>query len=131
MRSGRLITFRAPSGLGTYRRQIRTRQRHQLVRRIKLGALLLNGKFKEAIDVILQPKMKESAKIKQAKEKYIETQDAQEALENVPQIYAHRTRDIRSASGKGRENDFSGQLLAIPSKMKRMYIKCLPELFVE
>ena len=50
----------------------------------KIGALLLNGKFKEAIDVILQPKMKESAKIKQAKEKYIETQDAQEALRTFP-----------------------------------------------
>ena len=88
----------------------------------KIGALLLNGKFKEAIDVILQPKMKESAKIKQAKEKYIETQDAQEALRTFPRFMHIERAILEVQAAKGRENDFSGQLLAIPSKMKRMYI---------
>ena len=66
--------------------------------------------------------MKESAKIKQAKEKYIETQDAQEALRTFPRFMHIERAILEVQAAKGRENDFSGQLLAIPSKMKRMYI---------
>lgn len=88
----------------------------------KIGALLLNGKFKEAVDVILQPKMKESTKIKQAKEKYLETKDAQEALRTIPRFMHIERAILEVQAAKGRENDFCGQLTAIPSKMKRMYI---------
>ena len=88
----------------------------------KIGALLLNGKFEEAIDVILQPKMKESAKIKRAKERYLETKDAQEALRTIPRFMHIERAILEVQAAKGREKDFSGQLNAIPSKMKRMYI---------
>ena len=71
---------------------------------------------------ILQPKMKESTKIKQAKEKYLETKDAQEALRTIPRFMHIERAILEVQAAKGRENDFCGQLTAIPSKMKRMYI---------
>jgi len=90
----------------------------------RIGALLLNGEFKRAIDLILQPKFtkNESLKIKQAKERYLKDQDAKEALKTFPRFMHIERAILEVKATKGRENDLSGQLSAIPSKMKRMYI---------
>ena len=60
--------------------------------------------------------MKESTKIKQAKEKYLETKDAQEALRTIPRFMHIERAILEVQAAKGRENDFCGQLSAIRAR---------------
>ena len=90
----------------------------------RIGASLLKGEFKRAIDIILQPRRNnsESQKVRCPKERYLENEDAHEALKTFPRSMHIERAILEVKAKKGRETDFSGQLLAIPTKIRSMYI---------
>ncbi|KAJ3039678.1 hypothetical protein HDV00_012022 [Rhizophlyctis rosea] len=87
-----------------------------------VGIEMLNGRFKEAVELIMAPKNEERTDFNDARLHWQEHKDANKALELFPR-QCHAERSILTFFSKtGRQTDYYGALEAIARNMRLMYV---------
>ncbi|KAJ3047336.1 multisubstrate pseudouridine synthase 7 [Rhizophlyctis rosea] len=87
-----------------------------------VGIEMLNGRFDQAVDLVMRPKDEERTDFNDARKHWQEHKDPKKALEIFPR-QCHAERAILQYFVKtGRTNDYQGAMMAIARNMRLMYV---------